>query len=385
MAKLVTVLCVVYCHSTVVQTPVSDVDAMMIMPAFFIIYGMALQERPVRDNRWGRFIASRIRSLLVPYVLWALFYCVGTWNSSVFWGNLLIGNNMSLAYAYTSQVIWFLPCMFVATLLFQVYSCLYLRFTRECWRNCFAVLAMIGCALVANYTGAYSTGGRVFGWDIAFCGCAFMIIGSRSAAAVESLRKLPAVLKLAVAVTAVVLAYYPFDKMNLEYCAEFGYASSPTMAWGFYGRIELFIISGCLGTIGVLAISMLLEKYVFLAWMGRFSLAIMAVHMLLFSAGVTAFCDACLAFENGPLLRPSMAVVIIFLLCIPLCVIINWACPELNGKAVPVPEELSVKQPRERVIASGMRALVGVIWIVLFFALVGLANYSVVKLFPGVV
>lgn len=69
-------------------------------------------------------------------------------------------------------------------------------------------------------------------------------------------------------------------------------------------------------------------------WLGRFSLVIMAVHYILFLY-VLPLCSKVLIWRLGAGLQPALAAILVFLICIPLCRLINWACPPLNGKPVP--------------------------------------------------
>lgn len=121
---------------------VYDVIYAFHMPAFFCVAGYAW--RPNTEG-WGQFAIRKARRLLVPYFFWGIFSIgvfsftscffmrhVGVFRDSYYDGKGLLGMGTHFvgllsfgacpeneAYRYNS-VLWFLPAMFVAVLLFRV-------------------------------------------------------------------------------------------------------------------------------------------------------------------------------------------------------------------------------------------------------------------------
>lgn len=175
--KLFSVLCVIHNHAAPTYTPIRRTISAFFMPVFFIIYGIASSKKPWKSGKEiGRFLEKEIKALLVPYVLWALIYAKRLdWT---FVKNLLFGNNYSLQRVETNSVLWFLPCMFMSVLLFQILINIESRITKNYVKLGFSVIAAIACGLISCcFNGQTVDGGRFFGWDIAFTGCLFMIIG----------------------------------------------------------------------------------------------------------------------------------------------------------------------------------------------------------------
>lgn len=84
------------------------------MPLFFIISGYT-SGMLGSEKRKGKII-SKVRKLLVPYFLWALIFCGGLTDLEALKG-IVYGNTNTLVY--TSQgVLWFLPVMFLASVMF---------------------------------------------------------------------------------------------------------------------------------------------------------------------------------------------------------------------------------------------------------------------------
>lgn len=105
------------------------------------------------------------------------------------------------------------------------------------------------------------------------------------------------------------------------------------MALAVYGRYDLFLTGAVAGSLGLLLIAMTFENIKLFAYMGRFSLIIMAVHYILFPY-VKPLCSGVLDMPYGEIVYPAVVALGCFVICIPLCYTINWAVPELNGKSV---------------------------------------------------
>lgn len=349
----------------------TDTFNILHMPAFFVMYGMAVQDASAKKGGWFSFIKRRIRSLLVPYALWALIYSAR--RDGVFFKNLLFGNNQALGRAETNMVLWFLPCMFVATLLYDAYLNGKMRLKKREYRLGYELGALLLCAAVSlNFVG-FRVGGRVFGWDIAFCGCLCMILGGNLAQWVEKARSLPAWGKALIAVVGFITTGV-IAQINVDYTLWSG-ARGVTMAWGVYGRLDLFVVAALIGTVAVLMIGMLFERNTLLAWMGRFSLVIMAVHYILFIF-VSPQCNKVLQWDFGKCLQPSLVAISVFLMCIPICWLIDWACPELNGKAVRSREQRGQKQQALKLTALDCaKILFGVAVFAMMFFSTSLISY----------
>lgn len=327
VAKLFAVLSVVYVHSSFTYNPVRRTIGAFFMPVFFMIYGIASAKRPIRSVKKLRdFFLGKVRSLLVPYVLWALIYAPSV--DVNFCKGVLRGTNHSLGQANTHMVLWFLPCMFTAVFLFQIYINILSKISRKTYRAEYALLAMSICGVVSLWCNPYSP--CFFGFDIAFSGCLFMIIGGwYSEIFGEYWAKRPFYVKLILGMILLVAAYV-FVTWNLPYLEKTG-NHGVVMAIGVYGRYDLFLAGAVAGSLATLMFAMLFQKVRLFAYMGRFSLVIMAVHHILFEI-VKPFCNVLQEMRYGAYLFPLAVTLCCFIICIPLCFIIDWAVPELNGK-----------------------------------------------------
>ena len=96
------------------------------MPAYFFLTGMTLAFK--KDQRFGAFLADKFLGLMVPYFILNFYAApfrewlesVGEANSQRF-TDLLFGvlyANADSGYKMASNTLWFIPCLFLASLLF---------------------------------------------------------------------------------------------------------------------------------------------------------------------------------------------------------------------------------------------------------------------------
>lgn len=94
------------------------------IPLFFIIYGMVADKKDFYDiHDFFVFLSKQIRALIVPYILWSMIYAKG-YGINFFVG-VIYGSNPALSYAGTNSVLWFLPTMFLSTVIYQCVLKLY--------------------------------------------------------------------------------------------------------------------------------------------------------------------------------------------------------------------------------------------------------------------
>lgn len=91
------------------------------MPAFFIISGLLIKNEKWKDLSFSKFLLNKFKTLIIPYlffeVIGAIYQTVVLGTQNFFWGiyNLLTVNCNVGAN-------WFLPAMFVSSLLYFLYT-----------------------------------------------------------------------------------------------------------------------------------------------------------------------------------------------------------------------------------------------------------------------
>ncbi len=329
VAKLLSVLCVIHNHAGILHMPIKQTIAAFHMPIFFIIYGMVSSGKRLQGEEWLKFFEKRVRALLVPYILWALIY-LKNYPGDV-WKHLLFGTNQSLGRAGTNQVLWFLPCMFAAAVLFRLWENVFVgRFNK--WILLAIRVGTISLCAVASVYLHKAKGEMFFSLDIALTACVFMILGNISffKEAMEYIRERWHVLvKLIVGVAGILLTYL-ITTWNSPFFEGSGW-QHVVMALGLYGNYIWFILGAVVGSFSLLLIAMVLEKVPLLATGGRFSLVFMAVHYILYGY-VQPWCRKIPDLPYGNIVYPIAVALLCGLLCIPICFVIDKAFPALNGK-----------------------------------------------------
>lgn len=303
------------------------------MPLFFIAYGMAVTVTPIKEKSIKgvlAFVEKRFTGLIIPYLLWCCIYATNY--GTDFFKGIIYGTNPSLGVAATNQVLWFLPAIFLATLLYQAMVELEERVIRK---NgiVFWGAAMILCGAISVCMKHYRPAlGWWFGLDIAFSGCVFMIAGNYLRKLLDKLYDTKNIVKLLLAILLLVLG---------GVCA---WANEPQEFWvaimalAIYGKKYIgFVATACISTFAIALISILTEKIRLLAWLGENSLIIMAVHYIIFPYTVS-WCTTHLSsiYLKGHCLSnvliPTANMLLTEIICIPIIFLICRYMPILKGK-----------------------------------------------------
>ena len=83
------------------------------MPLFFVLSGYTYRVQKIDKD----FLMKKIKTIYVPFLLFALIFCRGEMSS---WAYIAYGSRNALDMAGTYTVLWFLPCFFVAVILFSL-------------------------------------------------------------------------------------------------------------------------------------------------------------------------------------------------------------------------------------------------------------------------
>lgn len=178
IAKAVALVLVIFIHSTP-RDSLSGFLTGFVMPAFFVLYGVAHNSRKCRDNL-KKYLLSRARALMIPYfvlslimlAMYAIVYPQVDFGfpptDFIFWtiyGNGPLGRVTHL---------WFLRTMFFAIILFSLVD----RYLHD-KSIVFRIIAM-GLAPAIGVMFKFGTGVELVPWgmDAVFIAFSFMMIGS---------------------------------------------------------------------------------------------------------------------------------------------------------------------------------------------------------------
>ncbi|MDL2252828.1 acyltransferase, partial [Ruminococcaceae bacterium OttesenSCG-928-I18] len=301
------------------------------MPLFFVISGFLARKESLPLAGWGKLLYRKTTGLLVPYVLFALicFYVEGgPWSILA---DIAYGSRNAL-YPHSSQL-WFLPCLFLSVLLFQLCQNLIGMLPAK------AKLPLyLAAGLFLFCAGAWFSAGRIaeIGWpfslNVAFMGTSFMFLGWGFRFLYEKYLRnqkllfwLVLCLSLGLGVVSVFL-----NRAALEE----GPFHLVSMATADYGNPLLFYLTAGLLSLAVLLLSTVVNNPV-CAFIGRNTLVILCASSLLMAAVYDGLAAAGLR-EMLTDWRGAETILVTGLvlgLAVPLIYLLNWFAPNLAGKA----------------------------------------------------
>ena len=329
VAKGITIFWVVFTHGQMFLNTVSEEIQMITrwvgafhMPLFFFVYGVVHnKEFLFKEGKQGvlSFLNKKIRRLLIPYLIWALFFGKLNLKSLPL---ILWGTNISLGHAESYPVLWFFPTMFWASILFQLYIEIFHLFNR--YKHLFTVVIIISCYFIVEIFKNIEVPWRHFGGiDVAFTSVIFMISGMYLRIFIEKIKTNKQLL-LVLTIVIFVITFY-ISKINADDSVG-GYI----FVYAIYGKSYLiYLINGVAMCLGVLLLSLLLENIKILSYVGKNSLAIMVLHCFVFEITVPIVLDIVKYNEVFVTLVNSILTIII---CVPFIIFLKNYIPEAIGK-----------------------------------------------------
>lgn len=265
------------------------------MPAFFLLSGMLSDAEVWRKRSFADHIKSRCRTLVIPYIFFELLAIVYK-HFALHSVSLKDGLYFMATLRCNVGADWYLPALFLASLLYWLYVRCPGRYT---WIPVLAVSFIVPCILPDGH-----------GWNLLFrglLGFGFMVTGGllKNRFARLSLCKCLAAFLLTAAAAAAALK---FSMGNDFYACEL---RCP----------PLFLLGGVCGLYFVLGLARLMDRR-WLAWIGQNTLVIMGTHQLVLYT---------IPGNSSPL---WVAGVFVLIAAVETAVVYltNRFCPELIGK-----------------------------------------------------
>lgn len=278
-SKAIAIFLVILGHVVDVGTPMKTVLYTFHMPLFFMLTGMTYKW-PL-DKSWQTIKVRLVRYagvLLIPYVLFALFYSKLTYSNIVF---IIYSSWHTIKLAGSLSSLWFLMALFM--------SHIYLLFLFKVLPKQIITtpVALSIMALLLLVIGVFLPYGGKYGYplmtNVAFVGAAFVLIGFL-------LRKIYGYSELNIAwrvsaflvATILFIVIIPFNHPSPGYVL---------MADGLYGNVVLFAVTAILGATAVIMFSqitdVLLSRCTLMMWIGKNTLGIFLVHKFFISGAHT--------------------------------------------------------------------------------------------------
>ncbi len=264
--------------------------------------------------------------MVVPYLTWALFY--GKLNLSTV-PEILWGTNISLYYAGSNSVLWFLPTMFLASVLYQIYlEICAITFNH---RKLITAISLGICFILVNvFKQIWMPWCHIWGIDIAFTSVIFMICGNLLSPVVEKLRTKKFISLIIVAIVLGVSIYT--TKQNADESVG-GYI----YVYANYGKsYYIYIVNALAICFAIIVVSFFFEKSKVLKRLGEYSLAIMVLHYFVFEITVPWFSGM---VQINAILATTLNTIITLIVCIPFVFVLMHVLPESIGKCSKIYEK----------------------------------------------
>ena len=258
------------------------------MPAFFVIHGILFDVEKWRKKPLKGLVIKRLRTLIIPYVffevigiIWrAFFYKQSLWNG--------IYNLLTIRCNIGAD--WFLPAMFLGSLLFMIYV--------KHPNKIYAVFSTVICFLIPmimNGHQLFIVAGR------ALLAYGFIMIGSllKSLFLSEKIKGLSCIgVSLFITALSAIIGL-KWGNNDFYTCS----ISNPL----------IFAVGGISGTVMILGISQIMNIRIVSNYIGKYTLSIMGTHQL----AIYMMTAVAPALTGGSVICGLLLLVVIFVFEVP--------------------------------------------------------------------
>ena len=270
IAKAIAIFLVLMGHTVDSDTMSKTVIYSFHMPLFFMLSGFVMKSRAsYTKETWKTFLGKRVWTMLFTYLLWGLIYAKFSFKHLLY---ILWGTRNTLIYAESLTSLWFLPVLFLASVMAEAVNAAASRI--KCNRALVLSLFAVGMLCIGLILPTNEKYGYPFGADIAFTAAGFMLIGELAA----MLFQMPFTQKPLLSAVCFLVSAGCFIAYFLLVPQD-GYV---LMANSIYGNPFLFVFISLIGSVMVISFSMLLQcvkqDQKLLPYIGRNTLGIFILH-----------------------------------------------------------------------------------------------------------
>ena len=258
------------------------------MPLFFVLAGFLMAVKGEAGKDLKSVILHKAKGLLVPYVIFSVLYLIVSFieiKAGVVTDVSVAGNAIRSLFLYGDSVLWFLPCLFFA----EAGGLFIANYFGKNWQVILTIALGLGFYLpILRGQDIFSKIGVMLNNGIPSAGnclimlwmvllrsgmmLVFLMAGYLCKDAIGRLSRVRRVPKILVAIVSL-LATFGVSLLN---------QSSIDIKNINIGNPFLFITGAMLGSVGIITLSMLLERVRILRFWGRNSLIIMCTHLNLY-------------------------------------------------------------------------------------------------------
>ena len=268
---------VVYAHFSYTE-PIYTIIYSFHMPLFFIISGLLFNEK--KYDSFLPFIKSKIKSLLIPYLVFVVISIILTCIINLLFGleliswqsiiDIFLAKNSTSFIPIHNEPLWFVPCLFLI-------ECIY-YFVNKIKNNVLYIIVILSAFLIGWFLSSQESF-NIFPWNArtALFALSFYATGHRIVRRYyfdgNSNFIMPKKALLAIMFSSIVVCV-PIALIN----------GKVSLGHNVVNNGLLLYITGILGSMFVLSFSELFHGIPFVIFLGENSFLIMGVHMLIGSS-----------------------------------------------------------------------------------------------------
>lgn len=252
------------------------------MPLFFFISGWVQKNKEVKGiKNWKEYIVKKVCTLLVPYMLYALIFTQGSNLQNL--KNICYGSIFSLRYAKSTGVMWFLPCMFISTIIYQITINIKEKIkSKKIIQYCVLIILVAIYGGISAYFNYYRSPkiGFPLQLNVALSGVVFMFIGNLMKNIYINIKERKIfenkVFTFALSIVFLAVVSYTY-KLNFQAFTFEKYNFGIVMGEAWYGNYFMFLINATIASIGIILLSVVIDNK-FLAYFGKNTIIILYFH-----------------------------------------------------------------------------------------------------------
>lgn len=274
------------------------------MPAFFVMHGILFDMEKWREKPLKEFIFKRLQTLIIPYVFFEVIGII--WRAIFYEQSLWTGIYNLITIRCNTGADWFLPAMFLGSLLFMIY----VKYPNN---KIYAVFSTVVCFLLPMVMSGHQLF-IVIGRGLLAYG--FIMIGSllKHLFLSEKVRSL-----LWLTVSLLITAFSAI--IGLKWGGNDFYTCS-------VANPLIFAVGGISGTVLILGISRIVNIRIITNYIGKHTLSIMGTHQLAIYM-MTAIIPG---VTGGSVFYGLLLMVVIFIFEVPVVGVIDRYLGCFTGK-----------------------------------------------------
>lgn len=281
-AKAIAIFLTILSHSGLNDHPINQFICSFHMPLFFFLSGWIQKDKKISGiKEWMKYILRKIYTLVIPFILYSLIWADGS-DVSIY-KYILYGTIFSLNKVKSKGTMWFLTCMFSATIIYQIIINIKNSIKNKKIKYLVLGSILVICAVISSYFNfnRMPNLGMPFNINIALSAVVIMFAGNYISKLYNVCKNKFKILEsrliiLGMSVLMLFIGMY-LHKLNFQAFTIEKYNLGVIMAEAWYGNYVIFIVNSIICSIGIVLLSIVIDNKV-LRFFGQNTLIILFFH-----------------------------------------------------------------------------------------------------------